>query len=65
MNLSDSLSPTTFVCLIMTHQDKLRIHQLDDKSDYSLSHIRVLAANRAKKPNGAISEMTKYADKVT
>lgn len=46
----------------MTEQDKLRVRQLDDKSDYSLWHIRVLAAISSKKLTNAMSEISRDAD---
>lgn len=49
----------------MTEQDKLRIRQLDDKSDYSLWPIRVLAAMSAKKLTNAMSDMAKDVERST
>lgn len=42
----------------MADQDNLRIHQLDDKSDYVIGRIRDTAAISARKLSDAMSDMT-------
>lgn len=49
----------------MTDQEKLRILQLDEKSDYSRWRIRVLAAISAKKLNYSMADMAVDADQET
>ena len=49
----------------MTDQDKLRIRQLDDKSDYSLWRVRVMSAISTKKATPAMSPIAEGADSST
>jgi len=49
----------------MTDQDKLRIRQLDDKSDYSLWRVRVMSAISIEKATPEMSSIAAGANSST